>query len=149
MTYIHIYRTIQTGIFLKNFLLRQLYTHDQLWKIVAIKDGFPMTRKKASVTLPFKVKELKVRNYILPTDHSEILERVPLQAMSRHLKNRKEMLNIQCGFPKDSLCLTNPIAFYGVLSGFVVEGETLIHLSRICQSFCHVLLKDRSSQLGS
>lgn len=75
--------------------------------------------------------------------------RSPLQAMSRHLKDRKERVNIQYGFPKDNSCLTNPITFYNVSTGFVVEGGTLIHLSWLCQSFCHLPLKDPSSQLGS
>lgn len=81
---------------------------------------------KRQVSHPtFKVKEQKVGNYTLTSDHREILEQVLFQAISGHMKNMKMTVNIQCGFSKDDSCLTNLIAFYNGMTDSVDEERTL------------------------
>lgn len=75
------------------------------------------------------------------------LERVLLEHISRHMKEKKVIGSCQCGFTKSKSCLSNLITFYSKMTGFVGEGRVVevvcLKFSQAFSTISHNVLKSQ------
>jgi len=53
------------------------------------------------------------------------MEQLILDVISKQVEKKKVIRNSQQRFPKENSCLTNQIALYDVITGWVDEGRAL------------------------
>lgn len=99
--------------------------------------------KKANVMSIFKTgKEEHPGNYwpiSLTSVPRKIMEPIFLEAMSKHMKDRKATGNRQHGCTTGRLCLTSLTAFCGETMGSVDEGNTVDVVYLDCSMALHSL----------
>ncbi|PKU49358.1 rna-directed dna polymerase from mobile element jockey- hypothetical protein [Limosa lapponica baueri] len=96
----------------------------------------PQDWRKANVTPVFKKgKKEDPGNYRLVSFTSipgKMTERLALDVISKYMEEKKAIRSSQHGFTKGKLCLTNLIAFYDSLSGWIDEGRAV---NAVCLDF--------------
>ncbi|PKU36215.1 rna-directed dna polymerase from mobile element jockey- hypothetical protein [Limosa lapponica baueri] len=87
----------------------------------------PKNWRKANVTPVFKKgKNENPGNYRLVSRASilgKMMEQLILGVISKHMKEKKAIRSSQHGFTKGKSCLTNLIAFYDGMTGWIEEGR--------------------------
>lgn len=66
----------------------------------------------------------------------KMMEKILLEANTRHVKDKKVIESSYYGFMKETFCLTNLIAFHNEMSGLVDEGEAV---DVVCPAFSQAL----------
>ncbi|GAB0178956.1 mitochondrial enolase superfamily member 1 [Grus japonensis] len=95
----------------------------------------PEDWRKANVTPVFKKgKEEDTGNYrpvSLISIPGKVMEQLILDVISKHVEEKKVIRSGQHGFTKGKSCLTNLIAFYDGMTGWVDKGRTVdvVHLN--------------------
>jgi len=87
----------------------------------------PEDWRKASVTLAFKKgkKEDPGRPVSLTSIPGKVMEQLILEVTIRQVEETKVIGSSQHGFTKRKSCLTNLIAFYDGMTGWVDEGRAV------------------------
>lgn len=84
---------------------------------------------KKSVTASFKRgNKDDLGNYQLVSLISipgNVMRQIILEIISKHIKDKKVIESIQCGFMKGKSCLTDPMAFYNKVTSSMDEGRTV------------------------
>ncbi|XP_056197830.1 uncharacterized protein LOC130150685 isoform X1 [Falco biarmicus] len=95
------------------------------WRIGEV----PEDRRKANVTVVFKNGQKEdAGNYKLVSITSipgKVVEQLILEDISKHVEEKKVIRSSQHGFTKGKSCLTNLIAFYDGMTGWVEEGRAV------------------------
>ena len=101
-----------------------LIIFDRSWRL----GEAPEDWRKANVTAVFrKGKKYNPGNYrpvSLTSIPWKVVEQLILEAISRHIKDKKTIRSSQHGFAKGKPCLTNLINFYNEMTGLVDEGRS-------------------------
>ena len=83
--------------------------------------------RMASVTPIFKKNENELGNYrpvSFTSVPGKVMEQLVLDTLSKQLEEEKVNRSSQHRFTRRKLCLTNLVAFYDVIMGWVDEGRT-------------------------
>ncbi|CAM4665435.1 unnamed protein product [Lepidochelys kempii] len=95
------------------------------WRSGEVPDNW----KKANVVPIFKKGKEEDPGHYRPVSLTsvpgKIMEQVLKESILKHLEERKVITNSQHGFTKGKSCLTNLIAFYDEITGFVDEGKAV------------------------
>ncbi|GAB0177598.1 mitochondrial enolase superfamily member 1 [Grus japonensis] len=91
--------------------------------------NMPEDWRKANVTLVFKKgKKEDLENYrpvSLTSIPGKVMEQLILGVISKHVEEKKVIGSGQHGFTKGKSCLTNLIAFYDGMTGWMDEGRAV------------------------
>ena len=105
----------------------------------------PEDRRKANVTPIFKKgKKKDPRNYrpiCLTSIPGNMMEQLILEVIIKQVQEKKVIRNSQHGFTKRVSCLTNLVAFYDGVTGWVDEGRAVdvvyLHFSKAFDTVSH------------
>ncbi|XP_068810842.1 tetraspanin-9 isoform X2 [Struthio camelus] len=116
----------------------------------------PVAWKKASAPAAFqkgkKEEPGNCRPVSLPSIPGKVMEPLLLDAISKHVEDKKVTGSSQRGFTQGKSCLTNLLAFSDGMTGWVDEGRAedvvSLDLSKAFDAVCHPLLKGELRRRG-
>ncbi|GAB0176329.1 mitochondrial enolase superfamily member 1 [Grus japonensis] len=116
----------------------------------------PEDWRKASVTPVFrKGKKEDLGNYrpvSLTSIPGKVMEQLILEVISKHVEEKKVIGSGQHGFTKEKSCLTNLIAFYDSMTGWVDEGRAVdvvyLDFSKAFDTISHNILIGKLRKCG-
>ncbi|GAB0209855.1 mitochondrial enolase superfamily member 1 [Grus japonensis] len=108
----------------------------------------PEDGRKANVTPVFKKGRKEgpgnYRPVSLTSIPGKVMEQLILGVISKHVEEKKVIRSGQHGFTKGKSCLTNQIAFYDGMTGWVDEGRAVdvvyLDFSKVCDTISHNIL---------
>ncbi|GAB0190273.1 hypothetical protein GRJ2_001492600 [Grus japonensis] len=116
----------------------------------------PKDWKKANVTLAFKKGKNEdpghYRSVSLTSIPGKVMEQLILDVISKHVKEKKVIGGGPHGFTKGKSCLTNVIAFYDGMTGWVDEGRAVdvvyLNFSKAFDTVSHNILIGKLRKCG-
>ncbi|PKU44780.1 rna-directed dna polymerase from mobile element jockey- hypothetical protein [Limosa lapponica baueri] len=125
---------------------------ERSWRTSEVPEGW----KKANVIPVFKKgKKEDLRNYrpvSLTSIPGKMMEQLILGVISKHLEEKKAIRSSQHRFTKGKSCLTNMIAFYDGMTGWMIEGRVVdvvyFDFSKACDTVSHSILISKLTKCG-